>query len=320
MSDNSRRRARTWPYPRYARFRSAVRDAATAWFFQRRLETHPKYPYILANWDDWPNNMILPDVAQYVRHTAETQRAEGSPFPLHKYIHHGLSSQALLFNLVGPMLLKHDLTPLQRALQTKGVPVPAGSQDVVLEYENRGIFNEDTGQPTSIDLAIGPSSGGSRIFIECKFVEQEFGGCSVFAEGDCDGRNPAGDLGLCYLHHIGRRYWEAATRHGLLEGPIRTERLCVLAPHYQFFREVLFALENDGVFVLLSDERSPVFSQGGPKGDKGERGLMPVLLSLLPDAIRPRVIQLSIQELLKEISSTQDESWVSQFKEKYGLS
>jgi hypothetical protein len=40
-----------------------------------------------------------------------------------------------------------------------------------------------------------------------------------------------------------------------------SERLCPFANHYQFFREIPFALENDGVFVLLSDDRNPAFSQ-----------------------------------------------------------
>ena len=315
MTDSSRRRATTWPYPRYAQFRSAVRDAAIAWFSARNYETHPKYPYILAEWDHWPKNIILPDVADFIRATAEAQRSEQRPFPLHKYVHNGLSSQALLFNLVGPMLLRQDLLPLQKALLAKGVPIPTGPAHAVLEYEDRRVFNEDAGQPTSIDLALIPSSG-PPVFVECKFVEQEFGGCSVFGEGDCDGRNPAADFALCYLHHIGRRYWEVAKKHGLLEGPLRSDKLCAFASHYQFFREVLFALENNGLFVLLSDERSSVFFRDGPQGP---RGLMPVLRDLLPDVIRQRVVQLSIQELLKEIGSSQQHLCVDEFKKKYGF-
>ncbi len=317
MGDSSRRRATTWPYPRYARFRSAVKDAATAWFARRHFETAPKYPYILAKWEDWPRNIILPDVARFIRDTADSQRSELSPFPLHKYIHHGLSSQALLFNLVGPMLLSKDLLPLQNALAAKGVPIPSSSAKAVLEFEDRAIFNENAGQPTSIDLAIIPSSSGIRVFVECKFVEQEFGGCSVFADGDCDSRSPARDFSLCYLHHIGRRYWDVARTHGLLEGPMGSERLCVMASHYQFFREVLFALENDGLFVLLSDERSPVFSVHGPQG---ERGLALVLREFLPESLRQRVIQLSIQELLRELAAAPLHRWVPEFNEKYGLS
>lgn len=316
MTDNSRRRAQTWAYPRYGAFRASVRDAAVRWFSSRNFETDPKYPYILAKWADWPKNIILPEVAEYIRSTAEEQRSVGGNFPLHKYIHHGLSSQALLFNLVGPMLAQHNLAPLQRALESRGVPWPTSPSSAVLEYENRTIFNEDSGQPTSIDLAILPSSGGHPIFIECKFVEQEFGGCSVFAVGDCDDRNPASDFGLCYLHHIGRRYWESAAKHGLVRPPLSSEHLCAMASHYQFFRELLFALEHDGVFVLLSDDRSPVFLRKGPQGD---RGLLPVLLSILPSDMRGRVVHLSIQKLLEEATLEPGNSWIPAFREKYGL-
>ncbi len=80
------------------------------------------------------------------------------------------------------------------------------------EYSQRSVFNEDSGQPTSIDLVLRAPEGEVSAFVECKFVEREFGQCSVFTGGDCDGRNPASDLSLCYLHHIGRRYWNVASR------------------------------------------------------------------------------------------------------------
>lgn len=316
MNENSRRLAATWPYPRYAHFRRRVQQAATDWFASREFEIDPEYPYILANLEDWPKNIILPEVAQFIRDTAEAQREARSPFPLHKQIHNGLSSQALLFNLVGPMLISHDLQPLQRALRAKGVEIAMDKPRAVLEFEDRSVFNENAGQPTSIDLAILPAAGNGGVFIECKFVEQRFGGCSVFADGDCDGRNPAGDFALCYLHHIGRRYWDVAAKHGLLQGPIRSDRTCHFANHYQFFREILFALEKQGIFVLLSDERSPVYSREGPQG---RRGTLPLLEELLPERFHTRVIQLSIQELVAELETAPPQAWMPEFKTKYGL-
>ena len=41
------------------------------------------------------------------------------------------------------------------------------------------------------------------LFVESKFVEKDFGGCSVFRNGDCDGRNPVSDPSDCYMHHLG---------------------------------------------------------------------------------------------------------------------
>lgn len=59
------------------------------------------------------------------------------------------------------------------------------------------------------------------------------------------------------------------------------------------FRELLLALEEGGVFVPLSDARSPVFFQDGPQGS---RGLMPVVMSLLPEHVRRRVVLVTVQE------------------------
>ena len=70
---------------------------------------------------------------------------------------------------------------------------------------------------------------------EAKLVEKEFGGCSAFAKGDCDGHNPAKDFNLCYLHHIGRRYWELMGKHGFLDGPLAKDSVCIMASYYQFF-------------------------------------------------------------------------------------
>ena len=107
-----------------------------------------------------------------------------------------------------------------------------------------------------------------------------------------------------------------ALEHGLLDGPLRTEALCPFAVHYQFFRELLLALEEGGVFVLLSDARSPVFFQDGPQG---ARGLMPVVMSLLPDHLRQRVALVTVQEVLEQIVDASDDAWVSEFRRKYGL-
>ena len=78
------------------------------------------------------------------------------------------------------------------------------------------MFNENYGQPTSIDLVV-EGGAGETLYMEAKLVEPGFGGCSVFRQGDCDGRNPVGDLSQCYLHHIGRLYWDRLREHGLLD-------------------------------------------------------------------------------------------------------
>ena len=166
--------------------------------------------------------------------------------------------------------------------------------------ENRKIFNEDSGQPTSIDLVLKGYDNTRSLFIEAKLVEREFGGCSVFQGGDCDGYNPAKNFNRCYLHHIGRLYWTLLEKYGFLSGLVGASPICPLALYYQFFRELLFAIESGGDFVLLYDERNPSFYSNGLSGD---RGLMPFLITFVPAKLRSRIHSTSIQHVVKPTNS-----------------
>jgi POLQ-like helicase len=316
MTDSSRRKAQTWPYPRHEVFEKNLRKSNAAWFAGRNYAVHKRMPYLLESWEDWPKNIILPEVSEYIQ-AVQTQRNElRIPFPLHKYIHHGLSSQAMLFNLVGPLVVQDNLIPLQHAFETAGITWPAGKATATFEVEDRKIFNEDTGQPTSIDLVIQGSKDERSLFIEAKLVEREFGGCSVFQAGDCDGRNPAQNFNRCYLHHIGRRYWILLKKFGFLSGLAGSSPICPLSLYYQFFREVIFAIESGGDFVLLYDQRNPSFYGGDPTG---ERGLMPFLLTFVPGEVRNRVHSITIQQVIEAYQQNGEYQWLTEFKSKYNL-
>jgi POLQ-like helicase len=316
MSDSSRARARTWPYPRHRDFEVGLRQVAAAWFRDKGLAVHDHYPYILADPKEWQQNIILPEVAEYIQAEIPQRGARRQGFALHKYLHHGLSSQAMLFNLVGPLIVSRDLEPLREAFGRQAIAWPEGEVSASFEVEDRAIFNEDSGQPTSIDLVLKGGIGSSHLFVESKLVEREFGGCSVFAAGDCDGRNPAQNLALCYLHHLGRKYWQLLDKYGFLAGAIGQNATCILISYYQFFREVVFALELGGSFVLLSDERNPTFHCNGLSG---ERGLTPFLLSLVPSSLRKRVAAVSIQQVVAAVKASGQHPWIAEFERKYGL-
>ena len=317
MADSSRARAQTWQYPRHQDFEHSLRAAAATWFAAKGFLVQTKYRYILADLDHWTQNIIVPEVAEYVVAERARRRAERVGFPLHKYAHHGLSSQALLFNLIGPLIVRKDLEPLQLAFELGGIPWPAGEVTASFEREDRSVFNEDAGQPTSIDLVIEGNDESAALFVECKFVEREFGGCSVFGAGDCDGRNPAQDFELCFLHHIGRGYWLQLQKHGFLQGALANNATCILAAYYQFFREVLFAIEKQGCFILLCDERNPTFVA---RVDEQVRGLYPFLLSFVPDGLKAKVKAITIQQVVVAIKSTSRHGdWIAEFERKYGL-
>jgi hypothetical protein len=313
---NSRQLARTWPFPRYRAYQDNMRATATEWFNRKGLPRDSRYSFMLDQWDHWRQNIILRDVADYVdRCKAECER-DGRPFPLHRYLHHGLSSQAMAFNLIGPLIVRGDYRPLVKALSATGVQCAKQLHDAAFELEDRAVFSEDSGQPTSIDLALRDSDGKPFVFIESKMMETEFGGCTVLGTGDCSGENPLPDKSGCYLHHIGRKYWTLAEKYGIAE-LANDEGQCILALYYQFFRELLFALEHQGIFVLLYDDRSPVFYC---RANGVERGLMPMLLKYVPEKHQSSIASISMQTLCQHIgASERHEDWIGEFRAKYGI-
>ena len=104
-------------------------------------------------------------------------------------------------------------------------------------------------------------------------------------------------------------------KHNLLDGPLAKESICVMAGYYQFFREVLMALEFGGSFVLLCDSRSPTFAY---KDRNTSRGLMNFLLSLIPEHLHSKIKVLYIQEVVEAIQKTGRHEWVDEFEKKYG--
>jgi len=227
----------------------------------------------------------------------------------------------MLFNLIGPMTVQKDFAPLKNVLSAQEIAWPEGEVSLSFEYACPAVFNEyGRGKPTLIDLVVVDGSCEPHLFIEAKLKERNFGGCSIFKGGKCkiDGRNPAHDFSLCYLHSDRRRkYWELLDKHGFLTEAIKQDPICILKKHYQFFREVLFALEHGGSFVLLSDERSPIFYRTGPPG---KRGLMPSLLALTPQSLHNRIASVNIQQVVAAIKSLGEPDWLIEFERKYGLS
>jgi hypothetical protein len=316
MTDSSRRRAQSWIYHRHGVFEKILRKSNADWFAQRGYEVNPHMPYLLEHWIDWPKNIILPEVAQYIQAEQKHRSYLKERFPLHKYIHHGLSSQAMLFNLVGPLVAYGDLSPLKQALEAEGVDWPSGEVSLKFEVEDRNIFNEDSGQPTSIDLVIKGTKNNLSLFIEAKLVEREFGGCSVFQNGDCNGRNPSKDFDYCYLHYIGRQYWILLQKYGFLEGITGNSPICPLALYYQFFRELIFSIESGGEFILLYDKRNPSFFSFGAEVD---HGLMPFLISFVPQDLRNRIHSITIQQVVDVFERFEGFDWLLEFNKKYAL-
>lgn len=291
----------------FARYRERLEAAARVHFATRGLRTGPT-GYILPRWEDWPQNLDGADAGAAIVAERERRQAAGEPFPLHEYLHHGLSSQAMLFNLLLPLLDAGDLPALAPAFTEAGCPFP-GSPRARLEVSDREVFDERNAQPTSFDLVI--EGDGAPVLVEAKLVETGFGGCSLVEKGNCDASNPAADHARCALHAIGRRYWTRLDELGfdLSAGPV-----CLLALHYQFFREAAFALYRGGHFVLLVHADNPAFRQPG-----GDRGIWPTLLALVPPQHRSRLHYVTLQAAADAVATTERHPWIERFRDRYAL-
>lgn len=285
-------------------YRDCIADAAAAWFAATKRAVRHDLRYCLAERTQWRENIILPEVAEYVeRHLV----------PLQKDVHSGLSSQAMLLNLIGPLVIENNLQPIRAAIAAAGVALPKGDITAEFEFQDPRVFNEDRQYPTSIDLRLG-ADAGAPVFVEAKLTEAGFGGCAVQSRGDCSGRNPASLPDNCYLTGNRRTYWAQLSELGFMLPPMADGLICPLALHYQFFREVGLALSLQGYFVLLYDQRSPVFF--GP----GNEGLMPLLREFVPPAHVHRVHAVTIQSVVQHIREDDAHNdWLHEFEHKYGM-
>lgn len=298
----------------YSAYRKQQDIIATTYFQKKGLQVHSKYSFILKDRDDWAQNIIIAEAARNIEEKKQQAESNKIAFPLHKYLHHGLSSQAMLFNLFGDPLSKKDFAFFQDVLQFTDIQID-DRYELKFEHYNRKTFNENQQQPTSFDFAVFDSTGKHKnIFVEAKYVETEFGGCSAIEGGECDGLNPVSTPDLCYLTHKGRNYWELMKKYGLDEVYIKSP-ICPFAIYYQFFRELMFALENNGYFVILIDKRNPAFEK---ESQAGKRGLISVLMSQLPSKYHKLIKVIYIQDVLPMLDK-HGYTWVNEFREKYGM-
>lgn len=301
-----------WNFPLYKDFRREQNEIAREGFKGKGYAVQDNYPFILRSRDDWRKNIILGRVADYIEKTKNDCGQNSKSFPIHKYFHHGLSSQAMLFNLLGDVVINNDLKLVSGIFNYPSVKIDEKSE-LSFEYSDRETFNEKQQQPTSFDFVI-KNKDSKSIFVEAKYVETEFGKCSTIEKGECEGLNPVNNPDLCYLTHKGRTYWELMNKHGLSQAFAQSP-ICPFAVYYQFYRELLFAIENNGYYVILIDRRNPAFYKSGANSI---RGLLPVLTNLIPETLKNLIKIVYIQDVVDKLEEF-GYDWINEFREKYGM-
>jgi hypothetical protein len=217
-----------------------------------------------------------------------------------------------IFNLLGDPFIKNDLKFFSQLFNYSNIKINENSE-ILFEYSNRATFNEYQTQPTSFDFTI-LNQNSKNIFIEAKYVEAEFGRCSTIENGECDGLNPIHDFNLCYLTSKNRKYWNLMIEYNLGKA-FDNSPICPFSIYYQFYRELIFAIENDGLFVLLIDKRNPAFIKIANNDD---RGLIPTLLNLIPEEVRSIIKIIYIQDVIPILEDF-GYDWTNMFRKKYGI-
>ena len=103
-------------------------------------------------------------------------------------------------------------------------------------------------------------------------------------------------------------------RHGLLTKQIKRAFQCPFATLYQLYRLILFALEKNGHFLLLYDERNPCYlvAQGNTR-----RGLFNVVYESLPPGVRRKCHALPVQRILPILKQHSELEWTGELERKY---
>ena len=295
----------------YQQFLKQRRSQAAEYFAAKGHAVLPEQPHVLADPNDWRLNIIDQGVHPYIEAESAKRRAQGKGFARHGAVHSGVSSQALLFNLVGPLVVRKEYRAFDAILHAAGFLVGGDVSRAEFEYEEPSIFHEyGGGQPTSVDLALWTDSGDA-VLIESKFTESGFGECSSKGRGGtCSGDNPLPDFSAnCYVSKQGRTCWEVFQRHHLpgvfdLEVPE-----CPIAGQYQLYRLVGFALKKGAHFVLLYDGRNPTFV--------GPGGCYSGFLDDLKPAAKAKCHALTIQRAVQALERHQGAERVLEFRKKY---
>jgi hypothetical protein len=290
------------------------------------FEERPKSGPVVFVADHADENLLVPPLLdpaqrqQFIGLVPASQR--------HQWFRSMQSSQALAQSVFGTIAMSGQTACLSAIATEDGLPafgpVAAGTP---LELE-KTISTLNEPRPTSVDVWLGSAS---RVAVECKFAETDFGQCSRpklrprdnnYAQGYCDGSysRQRDRQTNCSLTEAGIRYWQYLD--ALLGWSDTVEhRPCPLSPTYQLVRNLLaVCVGEDGVLNMDAGHVLTVYDARNPAmvGDgTGHWQWMRVSQSLnQPQLLR----RLSWQSLLAQLPDEPMFAWLKQqLAAKYGL-
>jgi len=247
----------------------------------------------------------------------------------HRYFESLRSSQALAQSVFGGLKCLNKLESLRGLADDTGLPAFAGDlsgANPILEYEVDCL-----GEPrrTSVDVWFDL---GTRIAVECKFTEADFGRCSRpelregrdsnFEKDYCDGSysRQRGRSSRCALTEIGVEYWRYVPdlSNWRAETDLAT---CPIRFTYQIVRNLLAAcvrpdgtvVPDGGYALVIYDARNPAFQSGGPADGQWRKAKESLKR---PECLR----RCSWQSLAAHLARDSDLDWLNAgLASKYGI-
>ena len=272
------------------------------------------------------NILIPPDANNKIRAKLE------ATIPVkerHQWFRSMKSSQALAQSVFGNLIVSGHLDVLTDLESDEGLLAfcdDIGRADVELEYSVQHL-----GEPrsTSVDVWI---TGSSRIAVECKLTEPDFGTCSRprlkqgkdknYQSDYCDGSytRQKDRRSRCSLTEIGVNYWDHVP--SLFHWNNNIDLVpCPLSNTYQLVRNVLAACispdgrvnSNNAHVLIIYDKRNPSFQDGG-RANQQWKAAKAALKT--PELLR----SCSWQSILEHLDQSDKLVWlVDQLKRKYGF-
>lgn len=293
-----------------------------------KLEDYDRYGHLLEFSDGKKGSNFLPSMKSQIEKALKQRRAQGKGIGYKRTVTNLLSSQAMCFNLLVPLLQNKKF-----AVDIFNPLIGNVSEIISVDIEYtppNSIFNDQsTWGGVDCDALItyrNEKNDKAIITVETKYVETEFSKCSYRKkkrEPEClyDTILDQDFLNCLYKSKKGYRYWDVAKNSGLYKMDDIIGSTC------QFGKELWQLFTNMTLAYAIAEEDRSIqdykFIVICPKGNKtlsDDGRLFDDFRKFLFDPNKFQVLYLeNIMDLLKEHSKGGKHIWINEFTAKYDI-